>query len=74
MKISCKLTFEYQQKQQAKQVMQATHVDDDSYVKAQVTGKTLKATIESDSIPSMLHTLDDYLSCVSIAEKIVNKN
>jgi hypothetical protein len=29
--------------------------------------------IESKSIPSMLHTVDDYLSCVGVAEKIVDK-
>ena len=74
MKITCDLSFEYDEQQKAKKILQATEVDDDTFVQARVEQKTLKATIESDSLPSMLHTLDDYLACVSVAEKLVNKS
>jgi len=74
MKITCTLTFDYKKKHHAEQILKATKVDDDLFVTAQVSGNTLKATIESDSFSSMVHTLDDYLACVSVAEKIVNKN
>jgi hypothetical protein len=38
-----------------------------------VKGKTLEAVVESSSISSLLHTLDDYLACVSVAADIVKK-
>ena len=74
MKITCTLTFDYKKNHHAEQILKATKVDDDLFVTAQVSVNTVKATIESDSFSSMVHTLDDYLACVSVAEKIVNKN
>jgi hypothetical protein len=34
----------------------------------------LEAEISSDSISSLLHTLDDYLACISVAGKVVDKD
>lgn len=74
MKASCQLTFEYPSKKQAEQVHASTKIDDGVFVDASVQDNIITATINSDSLPSLMHTLDDYLSCVSVAEKIVNKN
>ena len=41
------------------------------FVKQWRDDKKLSAHIESKSVSSLLHTLDDYLACVSVAEKIV---
>jgi len=36
--------------------------------------KKIIANISSTSIGSILHTLDDYLACISVAEKIAQSN
>ncbi len=74
MKVTCTLTIEYPSKKHATDVLHAVQVDDVQYVHSQTHGKILTADITADSAKSLLHTLDDYLACVNIASKIVNKN
>ncbi len=75
MKASCKIIIEYENFQKAKTVLGAIDVDNFDFVKSQIDGKRLEANIESSSVSSLLHTLDDYLACVSVADKVCdNKN
>ena len=74
MEISCNLSIEYEDSKKAKKILQSIKVDDFDFVKSQIQGNSLKADIKSKSDSSLIHTLDDYLSCVSVAEKIVNND
>ena len=74
MKALCTLTMEFESPKKAKKVLQSIQTDDHGFVKSKQSGKTLEAVVESTSVASLLHTLDDYLACVSIADEIVNKN
>ena len=71
MKISCTLEFDYDSKDEAEAVARAVEVDNEGFVKMDVEGKRIISTAESESIPSLIHTLDDFLSCVSVAERVV---
>lgn len=71
MKVSCKLEFNYGSEEEAEAVLKAVEVDNYEFVKTKLEGKRLLSTVESDSIPSLIHTLDDYLGCVSVAERVV---
>lgn len=74
MKVSCKLNLEFENKKKAKDILRSISVDDFDFVNSKVDGKNLNATLKSDSISSMIHTLDDYLACISVAEKVVDKS
>ena len=74
MKISCQVTIEYDKAVKAEKVLRSITVDDVGFVKSTLKGSILTATIDSASVSSLLHTLDDYLACLSVAEKIVDKN
>jgi tRNA threonylcarbamoyladenosine modification (KEOPS) complex Pcc1 subunit len=74
MKVSCDLVIDFDSEKKLKTVLKSVKVDDLSFVKSRAEGKKLKAHIEGRSISSLLHTLDDYLACVSVAEKVVDKN
>jgi len=74
MKATCKIVIDFDNEKKVKNVLKSIEVDNLRFVKAHIKGKTLEADIESKSVSSLLHTLDDYLACVSIAEKIVDKN
>jgi tRNA threonylcarbamoyladenosine modification (KEOPS) complex Pcc1 subunit len=74
MKASCMLTLEFKDAETAKKVHRSIKIDDSGFVKSRVKGATLEASIESGSVASLLHTLDDYLACVSVAYDIVNKH
>ena len=71
MNISCTLEFEYPSGQVAENIAKSIKVDDENFVKTDVEGGTISAIIESNNIPSLLHTIEDYLACLSIAEKTV---
>ena len=74
MKATCKIVIDFDNEKKVKNVFKSIEVDNLRFVKAHIKGKTLEADIESKSVSSLLHTLDDYLACVSVAEKIVDKN
>jgi hypothetical protein len=74
MKATCVFTLEFKDAETAKKVHRSLKIDDAGFVKSRVKGATLEASIESGSVASLLHTLDDYLACVSVADGIVNKH
>ena len=74
MKICCDLIIEYDSDDKAQTVLRSTKVDNFGFVKSKVDKNRLEASIESKSLSSLIHTLDDYLACVSVAEKIVDKS
>jgi hypothetical protein len=74
MKVQCFLTLGFKDAETAKKVHRSIKIDDSGFVRSRVKGKTLEASIESSSVASLLHTLDDYLACVSVAYGIVNKH
>jgi hypothetical protein len=65
--------LEFDSAEKAKKVLRSIQADDQGFVTSTVKGTTLEAVVESTSVPSLLHTLDDYLACVSIADDIVKK-
>jgi len=73
MKISCKIKIDYKNEKQADTILKSIEVDNLDYIKSEKKENSLITKIESKSISSLIHTLDDYLSCVSIAEKIIKK-
>ncbi len=73
MKAQCTITLEFDTAEKAKKVFQSIQTDDQGFVISTVKGRMLEAVVESHSVASLLHTLDDYLACVSIAVDIVKK-
>ena len=73
MKINCEVKIDYEDKKEAKAILKSIEVDNLSYIKSEINDKVLKTSIESDSLSSLIHTLDDYLACITIAEKIIKK-
>ncbi len=76
MKITCRITLSYGSAKEAKAVASAVSVDDYEYVKTSVSGKNknkITAEMESEDAKSLMNTVDDYLACVSVAEKSLQK-
>lgn len=74
MRVRCKLELNYSDARSAEIIYRSVKVDDERFVKSSLDGNKLIAEIETDSTGSLLHTLDDYLACISIAEKILDKD
>lgn len=74
MKVSCNLIFEYSCSEKTEKVLRSIKVDDFNFVESKLNRNRLEVLIERKSVSSLIHTLDDYLACISVAEKIVDKN
>jgi len=74
MKVNCDIVIDFDDIKKVKTVLKSIKVDDFDFVKSKANGKRLEAKIETNSISSLIHTLDDYLACVSVAIKVVDKD
>lgn len=70
-KFYCTLTFEYEDKKKAEAISKSLEVDNYSFVRSKQINNKIISEINSKSIPSLIHTIDDYLACVSVAEKTI---
>jgi len=74
MDASCEIKIDFDDVEKARTVLKSIKVDDFDFVKSQINNNILEAVVKSKSISSLIHTLDDYLACISVAMKIVDKN
>ncbi|UCE91358.1 MAG: hypothetical protein JSV90_08105 [Methanobacteriota archaeon] len=70
-KLLCEMALEFPSEEHALSVFRAVETDNEGYVHAELNGSTLTTRIEASSLKSLLHTLDDFLACVSVADKVV---
>ena len=73
MKLKCNIKINYSDIKETNNILNSIEIDNFNFVKSIIKDKTLITYIESNSISSLIQTLDDYLSCLSIAEKIIKK-
>ncbi len=73
MKIQCKFVFKYPDPETAKKIRDSLEVDNYQFIQSILDGDKLIATIESESFPSLFHTTEDYLSCLTTAENVISQ-
>ena len=74
MDVACDIVIEFDDTEKVKNVLKSIEVDNFDFVKSEINGKKLETQITANSVSSLLHTLDDYLACVSVAMKVVDKD
>lgn len=72
-RVRCRLSFRYPTADMAEKVLRSVEQENLPYVQARVEGSDLVSEAEAESVESLLHTLDDYLACVSVAEKMLRR-
>ena len=70
MKLKCIFEFNYPTKKIATVLHKSLQIDNKDFITTRVTNSILIAEMESSSIPSLLHTINDFLSCVTVGEKL----
>ncbi|HHH83838.1 MAG TPA: hypothetical protein ENL29_00015 [Thermoplasmatales archaeon] len=68
--IKCTLMLEYMNEEEAERIEKSLKPDNESFVRTHVEENFVVAEAEADSISSMIHILDDFLACLSVAERI----
>jgi hypothetical protein len=62
------LVLEFHGEREASRVARSLEPDNEGFVATRLGGRTITARFEARSIDAMLHTLDDYLACLGVAE------
>ena len=72
-KCSLTLTLEFRDESIARNVMHAVRLDNGEWISTRQEGNRLHCTAASDTLGGLLHTAEDFLSCVSLAERMQKK-
>jgi tRNA threonylcarbamoyladenosine modification (KEOPS) complex Pcc1 subunit len=71
MQVQCVIELDYNDKDEAEKVARSISMDNGLYAQAEVRGNKLVLVASATSSASMLHTLEDLLSCVKVADEMV---
>ncbi len=69
MKARAQLRLTFEDAATAEAVASSVSLDDEGYIETRRRGRAITAEATADGPMSLLHTLDDYLACVSVAER-----
>jgi tRNA threonylcarbamoyladenosine modification (KEOPS) complex Pcc1 subunit len=69
MKSTCLMELEFPDEKTARNIAKALELDNAGFIETRVTGRTLFVTASADNVMSLRNTLDDYLACVTVAQK-----
>ena len=69
MKSTCTLEIELPDEATAQNIAKALELDNAGYIETKVVGSTIFATTEAADIMSLRNTVDDYLACLTVAQK-----
>jgi len=67
---SVRLTLRFETAEQARRVARALEPDNEGFVRTTLKGRSICTDTDAKSIPALLHTLDDYLACLSVASRL----
>jgi hypothetical protein len=65
---TARLFLDFDGEPEAARVAHSLEPDNEGFVATTVRGRRIEASMEAKSIDSLLHTLDDYLACLGVAE------
>ncbi|MBI0584324.1 MAG: hypothetical protein ISF22_08875 [Methanomassiliicoccus sp.] len=71
MSVDCEIVLEYDDEKEAIAVLEAISPDNAPYAVAERNGRKITVRSRSNTCPQMLHTLEDLLACVKVAEETV---
>ncbi len=71
MQVQCVIELDYRNAEEAEKVARSISLDNGNYAQAEVCGNRLTLRASAASAASMLHTLEDLLSCVKVADEMM---
>ena len=72
MKSTCTLELGFPDEATARNIARALELDNAGYLETRVEGNVLHVTAEADNIMTLRNTLDDYLACISVAQRAID--
>ena len=70
-KCECELILEFSDESEAAKVLGSVKQDNDEWISARQEANMIICSASSKSIGGLMHTMDDFLSCIALAEKMI---
>ncbi len=67
--IHCTLELEYEDEKTSSVIAKSLEPDNEDFVEMNVEDNTIFCRIEAEEPLELLHTIDDFLSCLTVAEE-----
>jgi len=73
--VKCEFEFslEFEDADKAKKILDSVKLDNGEWISTSIDGRRIICRASSESVGGLLHTAEDFLSCVSLAEKMIRK-
>lgn len=71
MKCDCSFSLEFDTAATAKKVLDSVKLDNGEWISSRLDGNKILCEASSDTIGGLLHTAEDFLACVALAEKMM---
>lgn len=71
MAVDCEIEIDYDSEEQARNVVRSISLDNGRFAEARAVGRKVVIRCSAPSAPSMLHTVEDLLACVKVADQLV---
>lgn len=71
MKSLCTIEIELPDEETARNIAKSLELDNAGYIETRVEGNTIFARAEAEDIMSLRNTIDDYLACLTVAQKSI---
>lgn len=68
------MILEFPSPEEAEKVLRSVSQDNEDYISAEREENRIICRAKSESVGGILHTAEDFLSCVVLAEKMVSRN
>ncbi len=70
--IECELKLDYKDEKTASVIGKSIEPDNEGFVEMDIDGSTINCKMKSEELMQLLQTVDDLLSCVTVAEEAHN--
>jgi len=70
--ITCEIVLEYDDEKSAEVIASSVSPDNEDYIDLKIIGSNIICSAKAETPKKLLHTLDDFLACVTIAEENID--
>jgi len=71
--VKCSMFLEYDSVEEAQKIAASLEADNEGFIETRQMGSVVKASTHAESLKSLLHTINDYMACLSTAEELLKK-
>lgn len=74
MRCDCEFSLDFEDADKARKILDSVKLDNGEWISTRLEGGKILCRANSETVGGLLHTAEDFLSCVALAEKMIRKD